>query len=135
MKQRNSLLILFIALCVALINLYCVKEMPTFTYYVPSTPQLLYPGNSARNINTSPSVRWSDTPGAMIYTAEISEDSLFQTGYIFNNNLTSTSWNLNNLKNGTVYYWRVSAANSSGTSAYSQVFWFLTVFEDSTYTP
>lgn len=121
------LLIVSIVLFFSLININCIKEMPTITDYVPHVPQLLYPPNEAGDILTTAKLQWSDTPGAMFYTAEISEDSTFMRNTMFGINITSTSWRSNKLKNATVYFWRVSASNSSGASAYSPTYRFLTV--------
>ncbi len=135
MNQHRIYYIVITALCISLINLGCIKEMPTFTEYVPYTPKLLFPSNGAINVSSSPRIKWYDTPGAMQYFAEIGEDSTFESHVITNGNLTSPTWNITKLKYGTVYYWHVNASNSSGTSVFSQTFWFLTATEDSTFTP
>ena len=57
----------------------------------------------------------------------MSNNSSFSSPIYNQDGLTSTSQQINGLNYNTTYYWRVSATNSYGTSAYSSVWSFKTI--------
>jgi len=91
-----------------------------------STPTLLSPSNGATNIPISPTLSWSTNPNATSYTLQVSTNSSF-TSFVYNANVGNvTSQQLSGLNNAAIYYWRVAATNSSGTSDWSSVWFFTT---------
>ena len=93
---------------------------------LPSTPVLSSPVNSATNISTSPVLSWNSSNYANSYRIQISLSSDFTTILIDKGNIPSTSIQISNLETDNVYYWRVSANNSSGTSNWSKAYRFFT---------
>lgn len=93
---------------------------------VPSTPILLSPTNGATNQSTSLLFSWNAAANADHYWLQISTSSSFSTIVIGDSTITSTSHQVNYLSNGTQYYWRVKAMNSSGESGWSTVWDFTT---------
>jgi hypothetical protein len=89
------------------------------TITVPLPPVLILPAASAINISSSPNLSWSTSTGANTYRLQVSTSSAFVTTVYNNGALTGTSQSITGLIGGTVYYWRVSATNAAGTSAYS----------------
>lgn len=84
----------------------------------PATPTLNAPANNATNVSTSSAVSWIAVSGAVSYTVQVSTNSSFTAMLVNQSGIVTTSYNLA-LSGGTVYYWRVSAQNASGTSAFS----------------
>jgi uncharacterized protein (TIGR02145 family) len=92
----------------------------------PSTPSLSSPSNGATNQSTSPTFSWNKSSTATSYTLQLSTDSSF-SGYIYiQTGITDTNHQVNSLINFTKYYWRISAANSAGTSGWSNRWSFRT---------
>ncbi|MHB1050334.1 MAG: ice-binding family protein [Bacteroidota bacterium] len=89
------------------------------TITVPLPPVLILPAASATNVSTAPNLSWSTSTGANTYRLQVSTSSAFVTTVYNNGALTGTSQSITGLIGGTVYYWRVSATNAAGTSAYS----------------
>lgn len=84
----------------------------------PAVPVLDLPANDSTNVTLSPTLSWLASSGAASYTLQYDTDSLF-TGGVSQSGLTSTSFKLSGLANSTTCYWRVSASNNAGTSAWS----------------
>ncbi|MFA6457721.1 MAG: Ig-like domain-containing protein, partial [Bacteroidota bacterium] len=89
------------------------------TLSVPEAPVLIAPLVSAVNISTSPTFTWNASVGATSYRLQVSTSSSFSTTVLSNNGIGGTSMQVPGLIGGTVYFWRVNAANSAGTSANS----------------
>jgi hypothetical protein len=70
---------------------------------------------------------WNAAATATSYAVQVSTDQNFATTVINSTGITTTSSALSGLTNGTVYYWRVSATNVVGTSAWSATRSFTTV--------
>lgn len=100
------------------------KGAPAFT--VPVSPQPLSPANNSVNLPVSVNLSWSDSFGAAIYEVVLAYDSQFNN-VVIDTNILSTSATINNLKNNTTYYWRVSAWDSSGASPWSDTWNFSTI--------
>ena len=92
----------------------------------PSAPTLVSPANASTNVSASPTFSWNSAAGATSYTLQVSTDSLFGSTVINQSGITATSYAASGLSYNTVYYWRVSATNTYGTSAYSTVYHFTT---------
>ena len=98
----------------------------TTVVVAPAAPTLSSPANAATNQTLSPTLSWTASAGAASYGLQVSTDQNFGSTIFDQSGITGTSQSLSGLTNGTVYYWRVNATNSGGTSAYSSVFSFTT---------
>jgi fibronectin type 3 domain-containing protein len=74
-------------------------------------------GLSATAGNTQISLSWTASSGATSYTLYRGTSSGSETSLI--SGLTSTTYTNTGLTNGTTYYYKVTATNTAGTSAYS----------------
>ena len=99
----------------------------TNTFSAPRVPTLSSPADAAAGIGLPATLSWSAANGAVSYRLQVSTNIGF-TGVVFDSNnlansLTSTSYGVSStyLTAGITYYWRVSATNADGTSAYSAV--------------
>jgi hypothetical protein len=106
---------------------YGVTPPPPPAVPVPSAPILLAPANAATNQSLTPTLSWNASTGATSYDLQVSTTSNFTASVQNFSGLTSTSKALTGLANNTVYYWRVSATNASGTSLWSATFLFTTL--------
>lgn len=71
---------------------------------------------------------WKVPGGAVSSVLEVSKQSDFSTFHYVQGGIAGTTMSVAGLEPGlTVYYWRVRAVNSGGTSAYSPVWSFTTV--------
>lgn len=94
----------------------------------PISPTLLLPVYGALCQPLTLTLDWSDVPGAVSYTVQVSFVSSFATTVINVSGLTASQYSVPaNLVNNSLYYWRVNAVNSGGTSAWSIVWNFTTV--------
>ncbi len=98
----------------------------TTTGTPPSAPVLSSPANNAVDISVSPTLTWNASASATSYTLQVSADSSFSSTVYNQSGLAGTSQQVSGLSNLTKYYWRVSATNSYGTSAYSSVWSYTT---------
>jgi hypothetical protein len=94
---------------------------------VPVAPVLLAPASAAVNQSLTPTLSWNASSGATSYNLQVSTTSNFTAAVQNFNGLTAVSKALSGLANNTVYYWRVSATNASGTSLWSATFFFTTL--------
>ncbi len=93
----------------------------------PPAPTLVSPANGSTNQPTSLTLNWNPASGAVSYRTQIATDSLFAALVLDDSTNTTTTRPVDSLSNSTLYYWRVNAKNSGGTSAYSAVWKFTTV--------
>jgi hypothetical protein len=96
------------------INFGTVPTLPA-----PSVPVLSSPANAATNQSVAPTLAWTAATAATSYNLEYSTSSTFAANVNTITGITTTSRAISGLANSTTYYWRVSATNSTGTSAYS----------------
>lgn len=106
---------------------YGVTPPPPPAVPVPAAPVLLLPASAAVNQSLTPTLSWNAASGATSYDLQVSTTSNFTAAVQNFNGLTSVSKALSGLANNTVYYWRVSATNASGTSLWSATFFFTTL--------
>jgi endo-1,4-beta-xylanase len=90
----------------------------------PFAPVLLSPVGTT-NEPLNPILIWHPSDSATTYNAQISVNSSFSST-ILDTTVTDTLLQLSLLKEGTEYFWRVSASNDKGTSLYSTVASFTT---------
>ena len=93
----------------------------------PSVPTLSSPANIATNVALAPTLSWAASTAAATYNLEYSTSSTFASGVVAASGITTTSRAISGLANSTTYYWRVSATNTTSTSAWSAVRSFTTV--------
>jgi len=93
---------------------------------LPDAPVLSAPLNNSINLATSINLLWNASSGATSYNLQVSTSAGFGTLVQNITNLFSTTYGLTGLSQGTTYYWRVSANNISGTSAWSTAWNFTT---------
>ncbi|HPG39934.1 MAG TPA: FISUMP domain-containing protein [bacterium] len=98
---------------------------------IPDPPYLYSPYNNETEISTSPLLRWGNSTGAFSYHLQVADNINFTTIFIDLNDFEDTSYQLTGLTQGATYYWRVSAANSAGTSPWSETYCFTTAMPDS----
>lgn len=94
-----------------------------------SAPVLIYPLNyAAVSSSSQDSVSWKAVGGAESYRLQVSADSTFisQTLIDVDSVISTTSFLLPTPKPGVNYYWRVLAADSTDTSAWSTTWSFTT---------
>jgi endo-1,4-beta-D-glucanase Y len=91
---------------------------------VPAAPMLIAPPNFSI-VQSSPAIfRWRSSPGTASYTVECAADSIFSAPVLNDSAVTDTNRQFSGMTNNTSYYWRVSAGNAGGSSAWSQVWKF-----------
>jgi predicted phage tail protein len=99
---------------------------PLNTDTIPGAPTLLSPTDASSGIAVIPSLSWNASSGAASYTLQVSANSSFSTFVYNNSGLTNTTQQVNGLNPLTLYYWRVSATNTAGTSGWSTAWSFTT---------
>ena len=92
----------------------------------PTAPTLSSPSNGATNISRTPTLSWSASSGATTYHVQLSTSSAFTTLTYDDASVAGTSVTLPQLGSRVTYFWRVSASNANGTSAYSSTWSFRT---------
>ena len=102
------------------LNARCIKDT------APSIPTLSSPANKATKLSVAPTLSWNTSNGASTFTLQVSANSSFSNTVYNQNDLTGTSQKVTGLSKNTTYYWRVSASNVYGTSAYSNIWSFTT---------
>jgi YVTN family beta-propeller protein len=94
------------------------------TLGTPSIPVLTSPNNGATGISVNTLLSWNTVNGATTYTVQLSNSPTF--ALVEDTTFSGAYWPLLSLTNGARYYWHVDAANTSGTSAWSNT-WSFTV--------
>jgi subtilisin family serine protease len=92
----------------------------------PAAPTLSSPANGATGVSRTPTLSWTAATGATGYHVQASTSSSFGTLAYDNAAVTGTSVTLPQLGSRATYYWRVSASNAFGISAYSGTWHFRT---------
>jgi len=90
---------------------------------LPETPELLSPANGSKNQPIAPMLIWNSSYGATGYRLQVSESNTFAT-LVVNKLVSATSYLCAGLSFSSGYYWRVSATNNAGSSAWSSVWNF-----------
>lgn len=103
-------------------SIRCIKD----NQVPPSAPTQSSPTNNQTDVNISPTFTWLASDFSTSYTLQVSTNNSFSSFVYNQNGLTGTSQQLSGLNNLTIYYWRVSATNSYGTSSWSSVWSFTT---------
>jgi len=104
-----------------------IRSFTTLTA-LPGIPNLATPSNGVTGISSSPTLTWNMVSGATTYHVQLSTTSTFSSIIMDDSTITTGTKTLNNiLWNATLYYWRVCAKNSAGTSGWSMVWCFSTM--------
>lgn len=93
---------------------------------IPSIPILSSPTKDSTIPVGNSSFFWITVPGAETYRVQVSKESQFSSPTFDVYNLPGTSVTLD-IKDSGTYFWRVSAANQAGSSAFSDARGFQTV--------
>jgi hypothetical protein len=99
----------------------------TTPFTAPPVPALLSPPNRQSNVAFPASVCWDSSARATSYRLQVAIDSTFGTKIFDDSTLVLRCRTLAGLLNGKTYFWRVSAKNGAGTSAFSPFFRFTTL--------
>nr|HOP05564.1 T9SS type A sorting domain-containing protein [Tenuifilaceae bacterium] len=92
----------------------------------PEAPTLQSPANESIDQPTSLSLIWNQVNNATDYYIQVALDNEF-TNLVADETYGYYNYTLNNLENGTTYYWRAKAGNSYGYSNWSEEWWFTTI--------
>jgi len=108
---------------------YCQEASATTLPPPPAPPVLKSPSSGSTVPTLTPRLEWNASNGAISYGVQVSASSTFASLVINENGITDLSYNLTEgtLKWNTLYYWRVNATNSYGsTSSWSSYRYFRT---------
>ncbi len=94
---------------------------------VPQPPVLSAPDNNQTGVPLVATLIWAASENATSYTAQIATDPGFSNLLINQSGITAPTLQIEGLSLNTVYYWRVSATNQSGTSTWSSIRSFTTI--------
>ena len=93
---------------------------------IPTAPAQSLPVDASTGVAVLSNLTWNSTNGAASYTLQISANSSFSS-FIYNiSGLTNTTQKVIGLNPLSIYYWRVNATNTAGTSTWSLVWSFTT---------
>jgi CSLREA domain-containing protein len=101
-------------------------DTPTFTPTPDLIPSLLTPANAEHLLNNRPTFDWTDVPGALSYTIQISGNIGFSGSPTSNTVTLSTYIPTTNLPANVTRYWRVQANTISGPGPWSVIRSFIT---------
>lgn len=93
---------------------------------VPAVPALGSPANGATGVSANPTLTWIASPGATSYHVQVATDAGFGALVADVAGIAGVSY-VPSLSSATVYFWRVLATNSGGSSAYTAARTFTTV--------
>jgi len=95
---------------------------------VPSVPLLITPGNSSGDVGLFPNFIWNSSENATHYRLQVATDAAFSSLVFNDSTITDTLFTLIiALDYNKQYFWRVSAKNAEGSSAFSVSWSFTTL--------
>ncbi len=96
---------------------------------IPPVPAPTSPADGAQDVGLTPTLAWDPSDEAVGYELEVATDDAFSE-VVYSASVEGTSHSVaDELATGTDYFWRVSAANVCGDSAWSSTFSFTTRLE------
>jgi uncharacterized protein (TIGR02145 family) len=109
----------------------CKKDSsdPIKAETIPLPPTLSTPKDTSTNIEFPVVLTWNESNGATSYTLQVSASRSFSSFILDKSGITTTTQQVIGFTYLSVYYWRVSASNSAGTSDWSKVSSFTTMGE------
>ncbi len=104
------------------------SQVYNFTTGFPVVPVLLDPPHATLNVSLTPALSWRNSEKAETYRIQLATTILFQANtIIYDTTLSDTVLNISQpLIPNKKYFWRVSAVNSFGASAWTNQFGFQT---------
>jgi hypothetical protein len=106
-----------------------IKQGSTTVGSTLSTPTLVSPLPGAINQPISPLLVWNQAVSAATYRLQLASDAGFTAIVLDDPTITDTSRQVGPLASITEYFWRVSATNGGGTTAWSTPSNFTTTFQ------
>ncbi len=86
----------------------------------PDVPVLASPADAATNVGMPALLRWRTADRATGYRLQVATSNTFASGVVLDDStITDTTKSVNGLAGKTTYYWRVSARNGAGVSAFT----------------
>ena len=92
----------------------------------PNAPMLVSPSNNSQQIALSPTLTWKSMAFAQKYHLQVAKHNDFSNLLLEKKDLADTLYTLADLDYGTIYYWRVAAVNSTGSSDFPTAWSFKT---------
>jgi subtilisin-like proprotein convertase family protein len=109
-----------------------IKKMSFTVYSAAVNPiNLLSPLDGSYDGGISQSFTWDSSVNAESYDFELASDPSFNT-ILFSGNVLEPQYQVPNLNDQSVYYWKVKVVNRCGESAFSEIFNFQVGTEDCT---
>jgi hypothetical protein len=104
------------------------SEVFTFITGFPEIPELIYPQHGMVGISVTPELRWSAVESAAEYRVQLARGRTIVPETILLDTIISadTVLTLPVLENNRIYYWRVNALNTYGSSGWSDIWGFRT---------
>lgn len=99
----------------------------SFTIGTEIAPNLISPVSNAINQEKDVLLTWSKGNSITKYWLEVSTDTLFNSKFVVDSNLTDTIFQITNLPLNQIFYWRIKG-KSTGWSSYSETFHFRTLY-------
>ena len=93
----------------------------------PAVALGVYPPNSSLDIPTSAALRWGIAPAAATYRVQVALATTFAPALVDTAGLVDTTFSPVGMQNYKIYFWRVKATNTFGTSDWSIAYRFRTV--------
>jgi subtilisin-like proprotein convertase family protein len=94
-----------------------IKTVPFYLSLGISPVVLTTPTDNATGQNTSLNLMWSPNPNATSYDVQVATDNGF-TAIVSSGNVTTNSYAVSGLNQGTNYFWRVLPKNATCTGVY-----------------
>jgi hypothetical protein len=107
-------------------GIYILASLAANAVITPTAPQLAAPADGATNLTNIPRLSWYTACGARTYTLQIANSAAFANLIIHQTGIDSTFYDFSGAASNTTYYWKLSAQNSVGTSAWSDTLSFTT---------
>ena len=95
-------------------------------FSAPTSPVLNSPADGITGVARNPRLKWMRTLVTSSYRVQLSTSSSFATTVVDSSNVTDSTIVFPGLASLTIHYWRVSATNAAGTSAFSTARQFTT---------
>ncbi len=99
---------------------------------LPAVPELSSPADSASDVSLTPDLTWLTAADAVSYDLQVATDDAFSNLVVQETGITGLQYSVTDgtLSEGVMYYWKVRANNTAGSSEYSSPFSFTTVLPD-----
>jgi chitinase len=97
----------------------------------PSPPALAAPAKGLNGSVLNPTLTWGKSGTAVSYRIQVFTSPSFSSTLVDSSGVAGTSVSLSKLALSTTYYWRLNASNASGTSNWSDIWYFVTTSDSS----